>query len=100
MYRIIKITDHAVVDFAAEELKKYLRMMMPEAGDIPISRAEKADPVCGFCLGVMADLGLEEAARRDPGLANGINIYDHKCTNYNVAKSLQLEYTPVADVIG
>ena len=48
----------------------------------------------------MADLGLEEAARRDPGLSNGINIYDHKCTNYNVAKSLQLEYTPVADVIG
>ena len=47
----------------------------------------------------MADLGLEEAARRDPGLANGINIYDHKCTNRNVAKSLGLDYTPVAEVI-
>jgi len=48
----------------------------------------------------MADLGLEEAARRDSGLANGINIYDHKCTNYNVARSLGLDYTPVAEVIG
>ena len=48
----------------------------------------------------MADLGLEEAVRRDPGLANGVNIYDHKCTNYNVAKSLGLEYTPVSEAIG
>ena len=48
----------------------------------------------------MADLGLEEAARRDSGLANGINIYDHRCTNLNVAKSLDLDYVPLADVIG
>ena len=47
----------------------------------------------------MADLGLEEAVRRDPGLANGVNIYDHKCTNRNVAVSLGLDYTPIADVI-
>ena len=46
------------------------------------------------------DLGLEEAARRDPGLANGINIYGHLCTNRNVAESLQLDYVPVAQVIG
>ncbi len=47
----------------------------------------------------MADLGLEEAVRRDPGLANGVNIYDHKCTNKNVAESLGLAYTPVAQAI-
>ena len=47
----------------------------------------------------MADLGLEEAARRDHGLANGINIYGHLCTNRNVAESLQLEYTPVAEAL-
>jgi len=47
----------------------------------------------------MADLGLEEAARRDPGLANGINIYGHLCTNRNVAESLKLDYVPVAQVI-
>ena len=27
---IIKITDHHVIDFAAEELRKYLLMMLPE----------------------------------------------------------------------
>ena len=47
----------------------------------------------------MADLGLEEAVRRDPGLANGVNIYNHKCTNFNVARSLGLEYTPVAEAM-
>ena len=47
----------------------------------------------------MADHGLEKAASMDVGLANGINIYNHKCTNLNVAKSLGLEYTPVAEVI-
>jgi len=29
LFQIHKITSHHVVDFAAEELKKYLRMMMP-----------------------------------------------------------------------
>ena len=36
MYKINKITSNPVVDFAAEELKKYLRMMMPRAGEIII----------------------------------------------------------------
>ena len=47
---------------------------------------------------LMAEHGLEEAAAMDPGLANGINIYDHKCTNYNVAASLGLESGPVSEL--
>lgn len=47
----------------------------------------------------MADFGLEEAVRRDPGLANGVNIYDHKCTNRNVAASLGLDYTPITEIM-
>ena len=37
MLSIYKITSSPVVDFAAEELKKYLRMMMPDCGNIKIS---------------------------------------------------------------
>ncbi|MBQ8509726.1 MAG: alanine dehydrogenase [Clostridia bacterium] len=48
---------------------------------------------------MIANLGLEEACRRDAGLANGVNIYEGKCTNLNVAKSLNLDYVPVSDVI-
>ncbi len=47
----------------------------------------------------MAALGLEEAARRDKGLANGINIYGGKCVNKNVADSLGLEYHSVESVL-
>ena len=63
MYSIWKITSHTIVDFAAEELKKYLRMMMPEEGDIKITYQPEA--IEGFRLGVMADFGLDTSQARD-----------------------------------
>ena len=72
-YKIYKLTDHAVVDFAAEELKKYLRMMMPECGDIAISRTgAKAND--GFVLGLMQDLGLDTSEAADVELDDIIHI--------------------------
>ena len=56
MYHIYKIASNTVVDFAAEELKKYLRMMMPAASDIPISYDPEAKD--GFRLGTFADFGI------------------------------------------
>ena len=46
-YKIYKKSDHTVVDFAAEELKKYLRMMMPEAGNVGIFRTDRI-PTDGY----------------------------------------------------
>ena len=57
MYTINKITSNPVVDFAAEELKRYLRMMMPRCGEIPISYNPEAKN--GFRLGLMEDFGLD-----------------------------------------
>ena len=34
MLQIKKLRSDHVIDFAAEELKKYLRMMLPEGGDV------------------------------------------------------------------
>ena len=48
---------------------------------------------------MIAKYGLEEAVKRDAGLANGVNIYNHKCTNKNVADSLNLEYTDLFEII-
>ena len=59
MYHIYKITSGTVVDFAAEELKKYLRMMMPRRGDITIEYNPEATD--GFRLGRMTDFGLSTA---------------------------------------
>ncbi|MBR2722481.1 MAG: DUF4838 domain-containing protein [Clostridia bacterium] len=57
MLSIYKITSDTVVDFAAEELKKYLRMMMTEGGDIKIAYDPAATD--GFRLGLMQDFGLD-----------------------------------------
>ena len=63
MYSIQIITPNVTVDFAAEELKKYLRMMMPDCGELPIVHAPAVQS--GFCLGLMSDLGLDTSDAED-----------------------------------
>ncbi len=74
-YKIYKITDCGPIDYAAEELKKYLRMMMPECGDIKIERAFGKAPVeDGFVLGMMQDFGLSVDEVEDPELDDILHI--------------------------
>ena len=63
MLTINKLTSSSAVDFAAEELKKYLRMMMPEGGDVKIAYNPEAQS--GFRLGLMQDLGLDVSDAED-----------------------------------
>lgn len=56
MLTINKLRVNQTIDFAAEELKKYLRMMMPAAGEIKIPF--HPDVTDGFCLGFLGDFGL------------------------------------------
>lgn len=72
MYSIKKITSNPTVDFAAEELKKYLRMMMPRCGEIPISFAPEAKD--GFRLGLMEDFGLDLSEAQDIHLDDIVHI--------------------------
>ena len=57
MFYIYKTISTSAIDYAAEELKKYLRMMMPEGGDVKI--AYNPDAADGFRLGLMQDFGLD-----------------------------------------
>ena len=66
MLKIRKITSASPIDYAAEELKKYLRMMMPEGGDISISYDPEAKD--GFRLGLMQDFGLDVSDAEDTEL--------------------------------
>lgn len=66
MYVINKLTSHSAVDYAAEELRKYLRMMMPECGNIEIKFAPEAKD--GFRLGLMQQLGLDVSDAEDTEL--------------------------------
>ena len=56
MLSIQKLRADHVLDYAAEELKKYLRMMMPECGDIDINYNPEAKE--GFRLGLLEDFSL------------------------------------------
>ncbi len=72
MYQIKKITSNPTVDFAAEELKKYLRMMMPECGEIFITR--DADATEGLRLGLMQDFGLDTSEAEDVELDDIVHV--------------------------
>lgn len=71
MLYIKKIRADHVIDFAAEELKKYLRMMMPEVGDIGIVYEPEAKD--GFRLGLLEDFGLESETK-EPKLDDIVHI--------------------------
>ena len=48
----------------------------------------------------IADLGWKEALKRDPHLANGLNVHAGRVTYEAVARELGYDYVPVADVLG
>ena len=48
----------------------------------------------------IANLGLEEAVRRDPALARGVNVYAGAITTEGVAEAHGLPHTPLSTVIG
>ncbi len=60
MLTIYKLRSNTVFDHAAQELKKYLRMMMPECGEIDIFYDPEAKT--GFRLGLLEDFGLPNEA--------------------------------------
>jgi len=48
----------------------------------------------------IADLGWQEAMRRNPHLAAGLNVHDGKLTYQAVAEELGYPFVPVAEVLG
>ena len=77
MIKINKISAGQVVDFAAEELKKYLRMMMPEGGNIAIEYLP--DATDGFRLGLMSDFGLDTSEADDVELDDIVHVDTDPC---------------------
>ena len=72
MFSINKITANPTVDFAAEELKKYVRMMMPRSGDINIFYSPDAKD--GMRLGLMSDFGLDTSDAENTELDDVVYI--------------------------
>ena len=72
MLFINKITSSSVVDYAAEELKKYIYMMMPEDAQVTIAYAPLAKE--GFRVGLMEDMGLNMQDVECPDVDDAIYI--------------------------
>ena len=66
MFKIYTLSTNETVGFAAHELRKYLRMMMPECGSIDITYDPAATD--GFRLGLMQQLGLDVSDVKDTEL--------------------------------
>ncbi len=91
------VTTHDDPIFVEEGVVHYCVGNMP--GAVPrTSTIALTNTTMKYALNI-AKLGLEEACKRDAGLACGVNIYCGKCVNKNVADSLGLEYTELGDMI-
>lgn len=91
------VTTHDEPVFVEEGVVHYCVGNMP--GAVPYTSTIALANTTFKYAKLMAKYGLEEAIKMDSGLANGVNIYGHKCTNENVADSLGLEYTNVFDIV-
>ena len=74
MLKIYRLRNDSAIEYAAQELKKYLRMMMPECGEIDIAYEPGAKD--GFRLGLLEDFGLPNEAE-DPVLDDIIHVDTH-----------------------
>ena len=72
MNKIYKITANTTIDFAAEELKKYIRMMMTDADDFSV--CYNPDAKDGFRIGLMSDFGLDTSDADDVTLDDIVYI--------------------------
>jgi len=62
MLKIRKLSFGSAIDFAAEELRKYLRMIDTDENDIEIT---PPDSEADFTLGLFSDLGINESVEDD-----------------------------------
>ncbi len=86
-----RVTTHDEPIFVEDDVVHYCVGNMP--GAVPrTSTIALTNTTLKYALNI-ANYGLEEACRRDSGLAKGINIYDGKCVNRNVAEGVGVEYT-------
>ncbi|MBR4026838.1 MAG: alanine dehydrogenase, partial [Lachnospiraceae bacterium] len=92
-----RVTTHSEPVFIEDGVVHYCVGNMP--GAVPHTSTVALANATFKYGNMIAKFGLEEAVKMDEGLANGVNIYNHKCTNKNVADSLGLEYTNLFEVI-
>jgi alanine dehydrogenase len=93
-----KPTTHRDPTFEVDGVIHYCVANMP--GAVPITSTYALTNATLPYMLALADHGVEDAVRRDPGLALGVNVAAGKVTHPAVAEGVGAEYAPVADVLG
>jgi alanine dehydrogenase len=91
-------TTHGDPTFEVDGITHYCVANMP--GAVPItSTYALTNATLPYAI-ELADYGVAEAVRRDPGLRLGVNVAGGQVTHPAVAESVGVEYTPVEDALG
>jgi alanine dehydrogenase len=91
-------TTHREPTFEVDGITHYCVANMP--GAVPITSTHAlTNATLPYAL-ALADHGVDEAIRRDPGLRLGVNVAGGKVTHPAVAEGVGMEYVPVEDALG
>jgi alanine dehydrogenase len=91
-------TTHGDPTYEVDGIIHYCVTNMP--GAVPITSTYALTNATLPYVLALADLGVAEAARRDPGLKLGINIAAGRVTHAAVAEGVGMDYVPPEDVVG
>ncbi len=91
------VTTHAEPTYVVDDVVHYCVGNMP--GAVPrTSTYALTNVTLPYALAI-ASLGVEEAVRRDPALALGVNTWDGAVTNAGVAEATGTPLTPLSSVL-
>jgi len=91
-------TTHREPTFEVDGITHYCVANMP--GAVPITSTHAlTNATLPYAL-ALADHGVAEAIRRDPGLRLGVNVAGGKVTHPAVAEGVGMDYVPVEDALG
>src|SRR6476660_927825 len=90
-------TTHRDPVFEVDGITHYCVANMP--GAVPITSTYALTNATLPYVLALADHGVAEAARRDPGLRLGINVAGGRVTHPAVAEAVGVDHTPVEDVL-
>jgi alanine dehydrogenase len=91
-------TTHRNPTFEVDGITHYCVANMP--GAVPItSTYALTNATLPYAI-ALADHGVDEAIRKDPGLRPGVNVAGGKVTHPAVAEGVGMEYVPVEEALG
>jgi alanine dehydrogenase len=91
-------TTHQEPTFEVEGITHYCVANMP--GAVPITATHALTNATLPYAIALADHGLAEAVRRDPGLRLGVNVAAGRVTHPAVAEGVGMDYVPVEEALG